>query len=271
MATLWLFGDEAGVMPRADKDEVFVAATIGFLGAPPQIEFSGHRDAVIAALVATRALPCVAFVKPSPGYAQKLNARFARMNTMARATRLLTGANAKYLTPIGFSPRNMVWLSAMHQALGQTLLSAVERSLIDEIVVTLDEKTLAATTRTFFIDQVLATPEHMLPVFREALARGLPGSEHHLGRLALTRGSISIRWSDEPLDPEARVGLFLAHHLASHTFADTKRGMPPMFLADLLDAGLPCKEIDVTHILTAALADSTVREWERRTGLRAPK
>jgi hypothetical protein len=108
MATLWIFGDEAGVMPTADTDEVFVAASVGFLGAPPS-QRSFHEADLIAGFAVAQALPAVAFVRPFPGYRETLEAKFARMTTLARSTRLLTGTNAKYLTPDGFNPRNVVW------------------------------------------------------------------------------------------------------------------------------------------------------------------
>ena len=270
MATLWLFGDEAGTMPKADTDKVFLAATIGFLGAPPQLMSSFNEDTMTAALRAAQALPAVAFVKPSHGFAKALDAKFTRMKTMALTTRLTTGANAKYLTPVGFSPSNMVWWYAVHQALLNAIVAAVERSRVDEIIVILDQKSFAAPTRKLFVDQVRRTPEDMLRVFRKALAKGL-GSEQHIRRLALSQESIRVQWSDEPLGPEARDGLLLAHHLASHTFRDARRGRPPQFLAKLLESGLPCREIDVTPILIRPLADIDVRKWERGTGLGVPQ
>ena len=265
MATLWIFGDEAGIMPLADTDEVFVAATIGFLGLPPtQRKFD--EAALITALVAARALPTLALVRPFPGFAKTLDAKFTRMNTMARCTRLLTGANANYLTPDGFNLRNVVWEYAMVQALVKAFSSAIERSRIDDVVVILDQKAIAAPTRKLFEDQIRRTPENMVSVHRQALRGGL-GSEQHIRRLALSRESIRVQWSDERLSREARDGLLLAHHLASRTFRDVRRGRPPQFVEKLREARLPCGEIDVTRILIAPLAVSAVREWERRTGL----
>jgi hypothetical protein len=158
----------------------------------------------------------------------------------------------------------------MQQALLNAIISAVERSRIDEIIIILDRKTIAAPTRELFEDQIRRTPENMLSVFRTAQASGL-GSEQHIRRLALTSEAFRVQWSDEPLSPEAGAGLLLAHHLASRTFRDVRRGRPAQFLKRLREAHLPCREVDVTPILVAPLADSNVREWERRTGLGAPQ
>lgn len=269
---LHLYGDEAGVMPTADHDEMFVAATVALAGKPsPGPKRDGHRGSLVTRLVSERVLGCVSFVRPFPGYGQQLEAKFSRMQTMARATRLLTRANAKYLSRDRFSPRNMVWQHVMKQAIGQTVLSALGRSTVDHLVVVLDQKTMAGSTRTLFADQIRRLADDMRPVLAQRAVSGAPGAVVLYRRLGLARDTVDVRWSDQTLGEGDVDGLFLAHHLASRCLEDLKSGRELELPTALKAAGLPCPEIDVTELLIRAISPDVVREWERRTWLRAPR
>ena len=154
LATLYVFGDESGTMPVSDNDKLFVAATVAVLKEPTLIVGSDNDEKMVEIFGNLNILPFAAIVKPFPGYGAALKAKHDKIHVMARATRLLTGANVTYLDEKtlaeGFDLRNTVWGFAMVQAIAQAVLNTLFSSSIDAIHVILNRKTMLPSMRQFF-------------------------------------------------------------------------------------------------------------------------
>src|SRR5262249_9013004 len=141
-----------------DDDEVFVAATFVCLDVPPITLPIRRSNPVwtVRHLQEMSAYPSCVFVKPTPGYGAAWQTKLELMDTMARAQRLITGRNARYIPPAGLGARNRVWGYVMKASVATVLprLLVEREGHLDRIVVILDEKTLQDEERHLFRTQL---------------------------------------------------------------------------------------------------------------------
>jgi hypothetical protein len=271
MAVLMIFGDEAGTMPEGDDGDVFTAATVSTLVEIPMInQPSGQTGWLIEQFKAFDAIPRVAFLKPKPGYGKAIKEKMQKMNTMARVTRLMTGANKNYLTRDGVPLRNYVWLYCMGQSIGQAVVSAVIRTEIHRIEIILDQKTMAVPTRTLFESQLLKTSNQLLAVLKDAREVDSSRAALYEFRVKFTADFISLCWSDQTCASVYEGGLCLAHYLASLYRRGLVRSEEPRIKMLLKEEGFGGVEMDFTDKLISPLNRKSIQRWEENTGLREP-
>jgi hypothetical protein len=272
MTVLRIFGDEAGTMPQDDADGVFTAATVATLNEVPTMEQpSGHVSWLIEQLKVLNATPSVAFVKPKPGYGKAFTDKLQKMDTMARVTRLITGANSKYLTKDGLGPRNYLWVHLMGQSIKRAVVAAILRTEVTAIEITLDQKTMAASTRTLFDANSLKIRKQLMTVLEKARRIDLEKAALYESRVKFSPNSISICFSDETRASGAEGGLRLAHYLATLYRKGLMKDGESGIQTRLRENGFTSVEIDCTDLLLAPLDRRTIRKWEISTGLRKPK
>ena len=147
------------------------------------------------------------------------------MNVMARATRLITGANAKYLDnkelENGFDLRNIVWTHAMLQAIAHSVLNKVFSNKIDLVKIILDRKTMMPSMRALFKEMIT---RQMGIGTREFIKRFYPMNRDLVSRwesnVAFSADSTSLNWSDDSVELEKQFGLKLADRLARKIYND---------------------------------------------------
>ncbi len=270
MTVLRIFGDEAGTMPKDDHGDVFTAATVSTLMQVPTIsEQIGHMPQLIEQLDALEAILSIAFLEPNPGYGEAVNKKLEKMCTMARYTRLMTGANADYLTSDGFGLRNWVWVYCMAQSIERTIVRALFRAEIHSIEIILDQKTMPAPTRTLFKKQLSMVPNRVREVLREARNMDYTRATMYESRVKFSSEAISVCWSDEPCASGSEGGLTLAHYLATHYRRGLLRrgsGIMPL----LNEAGFNNVAIDLTDLIISPIDKQIIQSWENNTGLREP-
>jgi len=213
MTKLFLFCDESGTMPANDNDGPFCAATIAISERPPTLaNRSGHIGDLADVFDEVKCVPQVVFVRPGKGYGDLLRHKTSKINTMARATRLIIGSN-EYLPNNGHNPRNTVWIRCMGVCLVRAVAWAAKLGPISAVSVILDRKSMAEASRRLFVDRV------------RSLAMDIkgPGEYVKLGKqssscsgefIRFGRDDVSVFWSDEVSLPEFEGGLFLAHCLS---------------------------------------------------------
>lgn len=271
MATLYIFGDEAGTMPVRDQDKPFVAAVVGIVDSiPGGLEINGRRNQLIDYLLTLGAFPFVACVCPKEGYGRALQMKTEKMNLMARITRHITGANRRYLSEKGMQLRNFVWSHCMQQAVGQTIASAMFQGSIEAVVVALHKKTMATAHRTLFTDLILNKSSHMRSALTGLRSIAPTRIGEYQSRLKFTAEDVKLYWSDEdiPFDPSS--GLDLAHHLAGTFHRDLQVRQSEGIAKLLSDSGFRHWYMDLTDILMAPLHRESIEGWERSTGLSEP-
>ena len=220
MSTLFIFGDESGTMPLKDSDKPFVTATISVLDQRPElIEGSNNNKKLVEILKHIKATPTAMVVKPYPGYSKAIKEKYNKLNTMARATRLLTGANADYLDQktltTGLDSRNSIWCQAMFTAIGRAILNTVNTSAICTVRIILDQKTMRPSMRAFFKDILIqqlcvGTKKYLLNFHHSDSS----GNDFLKSRVCFSAESTFFSWSDENEDLEKEFGLRLADRLS---------------------------------------------------------
>ena len=275
MPTLYIFGDESGTMPVNDSDKPFVAATVAVIGNPPVlVEGSDNDGKMVEIFRSLNAIPSATVVKPYPGYSKAVKAKHAKMQVMARATRLVTGANAQYLDQKtltdGFDLRNTVWCRAMLTAIGYTVLNTVFTSTINRVRIILDEKTMRPSMRLFFremvvqqmgvgTNQFLTTLLHMNP--------SLIGSWKN--RVQFSDESTFFNWSDDSDEFQKEFGLRLADRFSRKIYQARAMNQPGIETL-LKDAGFNDFVVDISKVITS-LDQRVIENFKRRTGLPEPK
>ncbi len=271
MAILRIYGDEAGTMPQSDNGDIFVTGTVSILGDSPIInEPNGHIPWLIDRLKAFKAFPYISYIKPTNGYGNKIKMKIKKMNTMARMTRLMTGANSHYLTQEGVRLRNYVWLYCMKQLIGQALVGAILRDVVEKIEIVLDQKTLATPTRNLFKNQIQITADQLAGVLEQA-KQIFPHQKISLlqSRLKVVPNSISLLGSDEDTTSSSKGGLDLAHYLASHFRQGLINSDIPTIKTLLIQAGFNNIDMNLTEQMTT-IDQRAIDNWENNTGLKAP-
>jgi hypothetical protein len=275
LATLYIFGDESGTMPVKDNDKPFVAATVAVLdNTPALINGSDDDKKLVEIFKELNVIPFVAIVKPFPGYGKAVKVKHDKMQVMARATRLVTGANAQYLDQktrtYGLDLRNTVWCHAMLQAIARTVLHTVFTSPIDVVQIVLDQKTMRPPMRLFFKEMVV---QQMGVGTRQFLRNLLPMNPSVISQweshVRFSAKTTSINWSDESKELEEEFGLKLVDRFARKMYqaqATHEAGIETI----LRDAGFDDFVVDISEVVTR-LDQRVVDNFKRNTGLPEPR
>ncbi len=270
MNTLYIYAEECGTMPLDDSGQPFVGAAV----AAPQ-PISGTLDLrfdvprLIRYLAKNSASPFLAHVKPFPGYGAHVSAKFAKMDTMAKERRRVTGIH-EYLPADGVAIRNNIWVHCVTQAAGQALARHAFRDPIDRVVLTFDQKSLAPESRRMVIDECRKIPQRI----RETAAKYLPLKPYQvasvLGNVRVAPADMVIQWSDEPGAAGTEDGLHLADRLAWHYQKHLQKPTQPTFLDALEQAGHKDITYDVTPAVISPIDRESIEKWKRDTGLPEP-
>ena len=275
MSTLYIFGDESGTMPLKDSDKPFVTATISILDHRPElVKGSNNNEKMVGILKNIEAIPSAMVVKPFPGYSKAIKLKYSKMNTMARATRLVTGANASYLDQKtlanGFKPRNMVWCQAMLTAIAYAVLNTVYNSAINTVRIILDQKTMRPSMRNFFKDMLIqqmgvGTKEYLLN-FQHMNPSVI---DLWKSRVRFSAESTFFSWSDENDDTKNEFGLRLADRLSRKIYQSQISS--DQEIETLLNlAGYSDCVVDLSRVVTQ-LSQRVIENFKRMTGLPEPK
>ena len=275
MATLYIFGDESGTMPMDDADKPFVAATIAVLDNPPVLVRGSDDDEKMAEIFASlNIIPFAAIVKPYPGYGKVLKAKYDKINVMARATRLITGARAPYLDDKtlreGFDLRNTVWVNAMVQAIANAVLNTLFTNSVDAVQVILDRKTMTPSMRQFFkemiVNRIGEGTKQFLRSFLTVNPTVVSEWEDHV---RFSSETTAFSWSDESEELEKQFGLRLADRFARKVY-QAQITRQPGIEAILAAAGFEGFVSDISELVTR-LDERLVDNFIKKTGLPEPK
>ena len=275
LATLYIFGDESGTMPINDTDKPFVAATVSVLGDPPVLIPGSEDDEKMAEIFANlNIVPFAAVVKPYPGYGKDLNEKYDKINVMARATRLITGASASYLDDRelreGFDLRNTVWAHAMVQAISNAVLSTLFTNPVEAVRVILDQKTMTPSMRQFFREVIVHRlgegTKQFLRSFRPTNPAVVSAWED---RVQFSSKTTMFSWSDESDELQQQFGLRLADRFARKIYRAQIAGRPGI-VALLEAAGFENFVNDISGLVTR-LDERLVNNFKKKTGLPEPK
>lgn len=270
-----IYGDESGTMPLNDGDKPFIAATVSCLDNPPMlIEGSNNNEKLVAILKNLNATPSAMVVKPYPGYSNAIKTKYSKMQIMARATRLVTGANANYLDrktlTNGFEPRNMIWCHAMLTSIGYAVLNTAFNSTINEVRIILDQKTMRPSMRTFFKEMVV---QQMGVGTSEYLSTLLHMNSSVIGlwksRVRFSAESTYLNWNDECAEFKNEFGLRLADRLSRKIYQSQSTGDSGIETL-LKDAGHADCIVDLSRIVTR-LDKRVIENFKEKTGLPEPK
>jgi hypothetical protein len=272
--TLYVYVDECGLPPLDDHDKPYVAAAASAL--QPVSDTRSLRfdvDLLLGHMARNHATAFLAHVSPFPGYGQRVAAKFGKMDTMAKARKLVTGVH-EYLPAGGLRVRNTLYSHCISQAVGQALTKHAFRGAIERLVVTFDQMTLAPENRRMVIDECRKVPRRLADVaasYRTVDHRHVEQLEGLLNNLQITPTDIVIQWSDEPGAAGTADGLHLADRLAWHYRKHLEKPTnPTSFLDHLSGAGHTDITFDVTPVVVTPIDRDSIDRWERDTGLPEP-
>jgi len=275
LATIHIFGDESGTMPIRDNDNPFVAATVAVLDRTlTLVPGSDNDNKLVEIFKELNVIPFAAVVKPYPGYSKAVRAKHDKMQVMARATRLVTGAKAQYLDQKtltdGFGIRNTVWCHAMLQAIAHTVLHTVFTSTINAVRIILDEKTMRPAMRLLFKEMILQRIGAGMSQFLTTL---LPLKPSVVGlwkrRVQFSAETTSFNWSDDSEEFREEFGLRLADRFSRKIYQ--ARAMNQAGIEDAFrDAGFDDFVVDISEVVTC-LDQRVIENFKRKTGLPEPR
>ena len=264
MSSLSIFCDESGTMPVDDADGVFCVAVLTAQTSAIRLEErSGHIENIAVKLKELNLLPQVVFVKPRDGYGDLLRSKMSKMNTAARASKLVTGSH-EYLTESTYNSRNLIWIRCMAICVVRAVVRRAELGPISSVQVILDEKTLPQPSRRMFEDRVCCLRDDILGTNADAVSEGRSDSAV-LRNIRFARDQVSITWSS----PDTDDGLYLAHRLSRSAKTAIAKSTQPGFARTL---GMEENELfyDSTPDVIRPVSKRTVERWKLRTGLPEP-
>jgi hypothetical protein len=268
MVDLYLFCDESGTMPSKDSDGPFCVATVSSTNSIPAVSRgAGHIQDLAAVFTERACVPFVVFVRPRAGYEEKVDLKYSKINTMARATRLTTGRH-EYLPKNGHNIRNLIWIRCMAISLMNDVLRQEEPAAIRNIQIILDRKTMPKVSRRLFEDRVRSLAEDINGpgLGADLSSRSAVDRRRHVH---FGRKDISILWSDESAAREFGDGLFLAHRLSSLAKVALE-GALEAELAQSLSIPITALFYDATEDVIRPLPRTVVNRWKVNTGLPEP-
>ena len=262
-------------MPVDDADKPFVAATVAVLDNPPVLVPGSDDDEKMVEIFASlNIIPFAAIVKPYAGYGKILKAKYEKINVMARATRLTTGASASYLDEKtlreGFDLRNTVWGHAMVQAIANAVLNALFTNSVDAVQVILDRKTLTPSMRQFFKETIVnRIGEGTKQFLRSFLSVNPTVVSEWEDRVRFSSKTTVFSWSDESEEFEKQFGLRLADRFARKVY-QAQITRQPGIEATLEAAGFEGFVRDISELVTR-LDERLINNFKKKTGLPEPK
>jgi hypothetical protein len=269
--TLYVYADECGTMPIDDHGDPFVGATVSALQPISGVRgLRFGRVQLLAQMTRNAATPFLAHVQPFSGYGQQMAAKFGKMDTMARARRLVRRTH-EYLPRGGIAVRNMVWGHCVTQAVAQAFATYAFRAPISRLEVTFDQKTLAPENRRMVIDKCREIPQRARDSAEKFRALNERQVDDFLSNVQVAQSDVVIQWSDEPGAAGTEDGLLLADRLAWHYQKHLLRPTTPSFTELLAQAGHTGITIDVTPLLLAPIDRESIDKWKRDTGLPEPE
>jgi hypothetical protein len=251
-------------MPVDDAGGVFCVAVLTTQTSAIRLEErSGHIKDIAVKLKELECLPQVVFVKPRDGYGDLLRSKMSKMNTMARASRLITGSH-EYLPGSAHNSRNLIWIRCMAICVMRAVVRQAELGPISSVRVILDEKTLPQPSRRMFEDRVCCLRDNILGPNADAASQGR--SDIAVVRnIRFARDQVSITWSS----PDTDDGVYLADRLSGFAKTAIEKSTQPDFARAL---GMEQGDLfyDSTPDVIGAVSKSSVEHWKRRTGLPEP-
>ena len=274
MPTLHIFADESGTMPVNDNDKPFVAATVAFLGKPPDaICGSDEDEKLVEILKASNAMPFTATVRPFPGYGNNLKSRIEKIKIMARAKCLLNGSVPRYPDKDGINLHNEVWGFAMDQSLAHIVMrNILESSPIDKIRIVFDQKTMTKNRRDFFcqtVHRIGTRLREYLETFEQKCSKNEVA--FFRDRIQFSAQSITVHWSDEPNLVQHLFGLKLADRFARKMYQQLGNIAQTGFDSILQSAGFSDFTVDITKLLVRPVNRNMIDAWKSETGLPEPQ
>ena len=275
MATLYIFGDESGTMPINDGDKPFVTATIAVLDNPPVLVRGSNDDKKMVEIFSSLSIiPFAAIVSPYAGYGRVLKTKYDKIQVMARATRLVTGAKVPYLDEKtlkeGFDLRNTVWANAMVQSVANAVINTLFRNPIDAVQVILDRKTMTPSMRQFFKEIVVKRiGEGTKQFLRSILPLNPTIVSEWEDRVRFSSETTAFTWSDESEELEKEFGLRLADRFARKIY-QARITVNPRIEEMLKAAGFEGFARDITEVVTR-FDERLVENFRKVTGLPEPK
>jgi hypothetical protein len=254
-------------MPIRDDGDIFCVAAVCFDDTRPKVSFGGKMREWVAMLQKYSASIFAVYVKPKQGYEAAVEARFTYMNILRRMA--CEKNNDASLCEI--RPRNAVWTFCMTQGITHSIGYSVTRGEIDQISIALDEKTMSDTDRALFRGSVFRGPGVLREVMNDPDAPDPLAAQVLRTRLDIPPEAISLAWSDEPESSWMRDGLILADLVATHTRLEILKSPATPLSGHLREADVPYEVIDLTEKLMAPVNPEAIKDWERNTGLRAPR
>jgi hypothetical protein len=210
--TLHVYGDESGIMPINDDGDLFVYACIAI---PGNITIAkrdiGKIDHITDYLRSINGTPFIGIIQPYAGYGNALISKIAKMDVMARITRILTKANAQYIPKEGIANRNWIWISCAQLTVSAAIRNSLYRTSVNYVKVVMDEKSLQSEFR-----YLMRTTIRNLPNVVRDIAHDNPGAystEVVINSNMLFSGKdINVSWSDERISEDDVNGLsYLTH------------------------------------------------------------
>ena len=256
-------------MPLRDDDGPFVVASVAVRGVHPEItSVEGRPRWLCTKLVELGAFANCSLVRPCAGYGLSIGKKLEKMDVMARATRLMTGANAQYLTQNGLQQRYVIYSHCMQDVVQGPILRAVSSFPVEHVEIYLDEMTMAPGTRRLLRTHVRSMNRNLVATIERLQA--LSPSHAASLRANLRFDEIRVAWSNEEESGAAKDGLRLAHYLASLTYHDLVHAR-----SDLSDSMTQCGYQnyirDITPQLVRPISQETIARWEQNSGLSEPE
>ncbi len=249
-------------MPLNDNDKPFVAAIVALVDKKPA-EVDKKLFEILKGL---NAIPFAAIVQPFPGYGKLVKAKYDKMQVMARATRLKTGASG----PDELNVRNVVWSFAMAQAIGHAVLSTIFTTSIDDVQILLDEKSMRSSERALFTGTVKNNMDGVITDILGSISLLNPGViSEWKNRVQFSAKTTSINWSDESEKFKSEFGLKLADRLSRKLYR-SQTSRPANTETILRDAGFDDSVMDITEVITR-LDQRIIDNFKRNTGLPEPR
>ncbi len=216
MSVLKIFADESGTMPIKNDDEIFVVASIATTTKMSNFsnKIIGERDWLAQELKSKKVYPSVVYVSPHLGFQKKLENKINKMKLMARTTKLMTGANAKYISNRNvFNDRNYIWTACMSMSISEVVMPFLSQT-IDKIKVIIDQMSLAKETENLLNYMILVRLEQEI----KKIISKYP--QLYKGGFNFSPNFISLYWRDNPsCPPNSDKALKFADRLA-HFFQE---------------------------------------------------
>ena len=193
-----------------------------------------------------------------------------KMQVMARATRLVTGANSQYLDPTGVNLRNLVWSHAMLQAVVHAVRSTMFITAIESLRIVLDEKTMTHPTRRLFTQTLRRMGASVTELLRSYAHLDPAKMSLYKSRIQFRADTTAIHWRDDGEEFRSEFGLKLAHRFAKKTYQQLENRGKAGIEQKLKEAGFEDFVLDITGIVTR-LDQRLVDNFKRNTGLPEPR